>query len=274
MRCEVCQSLIEEYLDQELKQPEIEAVSDHLRSCTPCETVAQKLAAEQKLYASYAPDLDIKHLWAGVQSRLDHDVNLKTPNSFWANARAVWSAPRVSGWATAALILLAIASTAIFMKYTQNVKPLPAPNTTVENKAIEKPAETVNSTVAVIDHPAPLARSVNPTIKHVSTSARNNRGDDLPKTTVGVKTPTQLVHEAELKYLAAIGMLSRNAGQRRASMDTATLAKLDQAIAAIDRTIAGTRKVAREHPDDPVAVQYMLTAYSRKVDVLREMTSR
>ena len=57
-------------------------------------------------------------------------------------------------------------------------------------------------------------------------------------------------------------------------MDPLTLAKLDQAIAAINRTIAGTRKAVREHPDDPVAVQYMLTAYARKVDVLREMAAQ
>jgi hypothetical protein len=49
------------------------------------------------------------------------------------------------------------------------------------------------------------------------------------------------------------------------------LARLDQALASVDRTIAGTRKAVRQHPDDPVAVQYMLSAYSRKVDVLREM---
>ena len=39
----------------------------------------------------------------------------------------------------------------------------------------------------------------------------------------------------------------------------------------LDRTIADTRKAVRQHPDDPVAVQYMLTAYAKKVDVLREM---
>jgi hypothetical protein len=82
------------------------------------------------------------------------------------------------------------------------------------------------------------------------------------------------VNEAEQKYLAAIAMLSRNASRKRPQMDPLTLAKLDRAIASIDRTIAGTRKAVREHPDDPVAVQYMLTAYARKVDVLREMAAQ
>jgi hypothetical protein len=29
----------------------------------------------------------------------------------------------------------------------------------------------------------------------------------------------------------------------------------------------------RENPEDPIALQYLLAAYSKKVDVLREMTT-
>jgi hypothetical protein len=68
-------------------------------------------------------------------------------------------------------------------------------------------------------------------------------------------------------------MLSRNANRKRSQMDPATLARLDQAINSIDRTIAGTRQAVRQHPDDPIAVQYMLAAYARKVDVLREIAA-
>jgi hypothetical protein len=85
------------------------------------------------------------------------------------------------------------------------------------------------------------------------------------------KTPDRLVREAEQKYLAAIAMLSRNVERRRSYLDAATLARLDHALASIDRTIADTRKAVRRHPDDPLAAQYMLTAYAKKIDVLREM---
>ena len=41
---------------------------------------------------------------------------------------------------------------------------------------------------------------------------------------------------------------------------------------ALDRTIAETRRAALGRGNnDPVAVQYMLTAYEKKVEVLREM---
>jgi hypothetical protein len=31
--------------------------------------------------------------------------------------------------------------------------------------------------------------------------------------------------------------------------------------------------VVKGNPDDPIALQYLLAAYSKKVDVLREMTN-
>jgi hypothetical protein len=103
---------------------------------------------------------------------------------------------------------------------------------------------------------------------------RTNEEGKKDRPATNPKTPHQLVREAEQKYLAAISMLSRSAARKRSQMDPVTLEKLDQAIVAINRTIAGTRKAVREHPDDPIAVQYMLTAYARKVDVLREMAAQ
>lgn len=83
--------------------------------------------------------------------------------------------------------------------------------------------------------------------------------------------PDRLVREAEQKYLAAIRLLARDASGRRARLDADARARFEQTLAAVDRTIADTRRAAREHPRDPVAVQYMLTAYAKKVELLREM---
>jgi hypothetical protein len=46
---------------------------------------------------------------------------------------------------------------------------------------------------------------------------------------------------------------------------------LEEALSSIDRTIAATKRAVRRSPEDPIAVQYMLAAYAKKVDVLREM---
>lgn len=111
-------------------------------------------------------------------------------------------------------------------------------------------------------------------------SARVNRAgggeaSETPRTAAASRqesAPDRLVREAEGKYLAAIRLLSRDVGSRRARLDDDTRARFERTLAAVDRTIADTRRAAREHPRDPVAVQYMLTAYAKKVEVLREMT--
>jgi hypothetical protein len=86
-------------------------------------------------------------------------------------------------------------------------------------------------------------------------------------------TPEQLVREAEQKYVAAIAILSRDVNSRRTQIDPMVLARFDSALSDIDRTINETRKIVREHPNDPIALQYLLGAYSKKVDVLRDMAS-
>ena len=100
-------------------------------------------------------------------------------------------------------------------------------------------------------------------------------GRDSSKKIESVPRPTveQLVREAESKYLAAIKILSRDVQRRSSSLDPSVRARLEASIASIDRSIEETRLVVRRSPEDPVAVQYMLTAYAKKVEVLREMAS-
>jgi hypothetical protein len=105
--------------------------------------------------------------------------------------------------------------------------------------------------------------------------AGGGEASETPRTAAASRqesAPDRLVREAEGKYLAAIRLLSRDVGSRRARLDDDTRARFERTLAAVDRTIADTRRAAREHPRDPVAVQYMLTAYAKKVEVLREMT--
>jgi hypothetical protein len=88
---------------------------------------------------------------------------------------------------------------------------------------------------------------------------------------VGEQSPDQLVREAEKRYQAAIKILERDVKNRRTQFDRETLARFDETLTSIDRTIAETRKAVRQQSSDPVAVQYMLSAYAKKVEVMREM---
>src|SRR5262249_37420333 len=86
-------------------------------------------------------------------------------------------------------------------------------------------------------------------------------------------TVEQLVGQAEQKYLAAVHLLSRDMRKHGPKLDPEVRARFEETLAAIDRSIADTRQAVRQHPTDPEAVRYMLTAYAEKVEVLQEMAS-
>jgi len=76
--------------------------------------------------------------------------------------------------------------------------------------------------------------------------------------------------EAERGYLNAIAVLSREFENRRTKLSPQRLATLNQALSAIDQTIADTSLVAHRQSNDSLAVHYMLLAYTNKIDLLRE----
>jgi hypothetical protein len=86
-------------------------------------------------------------------------------------------------------------------------------------------------------------------------------------------TPDELVRDAERKYVAAIALLARDVRRRRSALEAGEAARFERTLAAVDRAIAETRRAARRRPADPLAAQYMLAAYSKKVDLLRDMAS-
>ncbi len=284
MKCEEYQSLIEEYVDGELNNAVAESVRNHISGCQNCTGLARNLRAEQQLYATYEPALELTpHLWAGIEVRLDEQSTVRREG--WLDwLRSVFTTsfavPRFSGWATAALVILAIGATAVFMKYTQRQQHSNAPADSVAVVGVKPAPPSIASAPTSVTTPEV---SATPNTDKISkprqpVTARSNVAvQRIPQTsavkTPG-KTPNQLVQEAEQKYLMAIAMLSRDASRKRSQIDPLTRARLDQAIASIDRTIAGTRQAVRQHPGDPVAVQYMLAAYARKVDLLRDIAAQ
>lgn len=284
MNCHDCQLVIEEYFDGELYEETALRVRGHLDGCQLCSGVLQKLTAEQTVYLAGRSEIQIRSdLWSGVRERLALEQQTESSSPFerlqtWLSSAFVL--PRISGLTAVALVMLAVGLTMLLMKYPDRSlgdRPL-----TAVSESTPKAAPPTQEEQAMPERaPAIAGRGNSPEARQntgsnaAGESITAGRNTKLPSRRTEIngktKTPEQLVREAEQKYLTAIAMLSRTVERKRARLDVATLAKLEQALASIDRTIADTRKAVRQHPDDPVAVQYMLTAYAKKVDVLREM---
>lgn len=284
MKCEECQIHIEEFFDGELKDGLSASVKAHIASCRECAALQGELEGEQEIYLRYQRYLEVSPaLWAGVQAKIAQEKVEPASATIFDKIKA-WlgsslAAPRLSFAYTAALVLIAVGATVAVMSYINS-----RGNSTNGIVAIDKGQNQPpgNSTA----DPQPTMPEGNDkdqgnTDKPETGEGSGNNESPIvapapPRRNIAPKpkaqpTPEQLVREAEQKYIAAIALLTKDVKERRSQLDPTVAARFDTALAAIDRTIEETRQAARRNPNDPAALQYMLAAYAKKVEVLRDI---
>ncbi|HVG17618.1 MAG TPA: zf-HC2 domain-containing protein [Blastocatellia bacterium] len=302
MKCDVCQSHIEDYFDGELEGRLVGAVTAHLAGCEGCSNLYEELKQEQELYARYQRDVEVTPaLWAAVEARIKQEKAARPTGQLTSFRERVlgvlgraFATPRLSPAVAAALVLVAIGATVTVMTLMHS----PGNNGDVALKNNNSPTEMArtggeaNGNAQATTNPdaqpqvpkgvggqaepgrqTPDNRQTPENRSRVSPGLQKHLAANVKPATQPKVTPEQLVREAEQKYVAAIAILSRDVNRRRSQIDPMVLARFDSALADIDRTIHETRRVVREHPDDPIALQYLLGAYSKKVDVLRDMAA-
>ncbi len=273
MNCKESQLVLEEYLDGELDQGRIDIVAQHLGNCMTCTLAANELRAEFAAYQNYNPAIEVpRDLWTGVQARLGVDESLHR-NLAGSRGRRwlgeLFAAPRISVPVTVALVLAAVVITVLIMKRVGSTQP----DTVATSRMNPQVAKTSDGADRLDSSVKSSESKPEPSQKEqIRTANRSFRASPVARN-LEPRSPDQLVREAQRKYLTAISMLSRDVARRQSQLDPGTRTKLEQALVSIDRTIAATCQAVREHPDDPIAVQFMLSAYAKKVDVLREMAT-
>jgi hypothetical protein len=308
MRCEECRPRIEDYFDGELDEPTAGLMAEHLDVCASCSRLYVKLESEQELYLRYECDAQpAPDFWENVMARAvaqDSDdgnsAHLRRPHrrhhyhhllrDWLEDTLGNFNARRFSPSLTALMVVAAVGVTVGVMRFVNSSRGTVATESISQNAGErERPASVTPEIVrpeSVPEDDKPSGNLSGPGVKEQPLKTRSEKrgrpalsaGNEktaragLNRSALGRSpTPDELVREAEQKYVAAIAMLSRDVNRRRSRLDAETIARFEQTLSTIDRTIADTRQAARKHPGDPVAAQYMLTAYARKVDVLREM---
>lgn len=281
MKCEEYRLLIEDYADGALDQRGAARVTAHTTTCAECASFYQEMSREQEVYARYQRDVEVSPaLWASIETRINHERSSQ-PEGFMSRLRqrlaGVFSAPRLSPAFAAVLVIVAIGTTVFVMSRLNPRGPEPIAQKN-DNTSVATPDKNQNGGVSAPGPNGPEAVR-DETLATASPSATSGPAKatkpivNQKSRTSAAPTPAQLVRDAEQKYLAAIVMLSRDVNRRRSQLDPMMLARFDASLSQIDRTIRETRLVARQNPEDPIALQYLLAAYSKKVDVLREMTN-
>lgn len=306
-------SALEELLDGELDERRAAEINAHLAACEPCALRYDELLDEAAIYASYERDVEVTpQLWAGVAARIavaEKSVEVKPHGgaSPFQKVRA-WLAstlvaPRFSPVLTAALVLLAIGATATVMKYlnpqtatSASIAGGQGTTATPEKMNVVQPTPETSPSVAPDatqkQESSLTAVNTQPERRNVE-KTEQRRGASAPERALVVpvnaerdqlaiqnreqqrrqRATARLVREAESKYVAAIKLLSEDVNRKRTRLDPEVAARFDETLATIDRSIAETRRTVLRHGNDPVAVQYMLSAYAKKVEVMREMAA-
>jgi hypothetical protein len=303
MRCEDVRPLVEDYFDGELDEQTNDLMAQHVGLCAACASLYQKLEGEQELYLRYeceaqpAPAFWENVMARAAEERVTHSSGPLSRLQGWFNGLlGGFTAPRFSPSLTALIVLVAIAITIGVMRY--NNSPQIADNRASSYRNEGSPTQVFSTQpdeiarealpskddAAAVQKSEPDEGGQPPSVKNsagrktrplLAASKGNNVRVNLKASTAERQpiSADELVREAEQKYVEAIALLSRDVNRRRSRLDPQTTARFERTLAAVNRTIADTRRAVRKHPGDPVATQYMLTAYARKVDVLREMAS-
>jgi hypothetical protein len=293
MKCDDCLAIIEEYFDAELGERDSAKVAEHIAVCAGCNEVYQSLQQEQQLYVHYQRDVEVTSvLWQGVQSRIRQEAArqeigqqpgvVERLRRFFTET---FHAPRFSPALAAMLVVIAVGATVLVMKYVNSNSPTPTIAENNTNSTNPAPASDGNRNAAPQPPPNQIADVPTSGDKDAPENAPKVRQTPVkvpvgatrsPQTVAAVKpnaTAEDLLRDAEMKYIKAIVILERDFDKRRSKLDAKLVAKLDNSLASIDRTIAETRKAVHQNPGDPIALQYMLTAYAKKVEVLKDVTT-
>jgi hypothetical protein len=248
MNCSQCRRFIEDYHDGELADTWIPGVKAHLAECVKCGAEFETLKSERVLFERYRTNReeecsrlrpDWQGLRAGISRRDASESNRgrqreSEGHSGFGRLRFLTGSPLVRQAAFAALlVVLSITGTLLIV-----------------NRNHPRPAEPVIAQQHVAVENLPVTADARAT---------------------GLESAMRAVRRAEQEYLQAIQLLGEIVDRRKPSLDPRMVREMERNLRAIDAGIEATRKAYYERPSDPELAQYMLAAYSKKVELLQEL---
>lgn len=292
MKCEACLGMMDDLIEGGLDDSPAREVTAHIAMCGPCSQLYANLRYEQELYGKYLLDVEpTQALWTNLQLEMEKEkvIRASQPQLRLQRWLAIaFGGLRVTPQLATALVLITIGLAIGIMvwrttidtstRQTQNpgvagVQPSPEVNlegTHRDSDDTDRRSSTNNNDRTI----RPSSTRSGNRRRGTQVSAAGSASRHMIERSPAAPTVDQVARRAEQEYLSAIKTLSRDIKRRQALISPALLSQLKTALAELDRSIAATRRAAREQPGDPVAVQYMASAYEKKVDLLREVISR
>jgi hypothetical protein len=291
MKCEACLGMMDELIEGALDGSLAREATAHMAMCEPCSQLYASLRYEQDLYRKYLLDVEpTPAVWANLRLELEKEKVIRSSQPQFRPRRgqaiALWGFNVTPQMATAlVLITIGLAIGIIVWRTTidtsrhqaQNLGVGVQPSSEVNREGTDRDSDNTDRPSSADNNDG---QTLPPSLKsgnrksEIQVNAAGRAGRRMFERSPAVATVDQVTRRAEQQYLSAIEILSRDIRRGRAAISPELLSQLETALAEVDRNIAATRKAAREQPGDPVAVQYLAIAYEKKVELLRDVTSR
>jgi anti-sigma factor RsiW len=295
--CAVVDERLMDFLEGDLDAADRMVVDAHLAACGRCAALVADLRAlttEAAALPTLRPERD---LWAGIADRIAAPVVALPTRSEGAvplqalqvHATTRRAAPparatvSVTRWwmAAAAAALMAVTSGATYLatrggsdapRTVATVEPAPAPTPestsgsatpapTPDASLAAAPAPGTSSDAAAPDAAAPAAASATPSTPVPGGTAR--LAARRPTPAPGAAVP------GVADYDRAIATLRTAVGERRAELDSGTVAVLERNLRIIDEAIRQSREALAADPGSPLAGRALTKALDSKVELLR-----
>lgn len=297
MTCNETLKTIEDYHYGELDDLAAARVASHLRGCKECSAALDALEDEAALYRAYRESVErsvevTPTMWETVRLRIansEAESLMREPRtsrlrrSFVVMATALMPRSPAMRQVAYSAILVVVSVTAtliavgVFRLQTTNVATNSAQN---EHQPTVRPeqeppaaASPAGDTTAIGEpprSPKPATNTGRTPFMVVSRGAAP-RSEEMTPQQYDLFRAMQKIQRAERDYVDAIKVLNAAVSKRKSTFDPRLLAAFEKNLTIVDGMIAQTRKAYGDHPGDPEIAQYMLLAYAKKVELLREL---
>jgi hypothetical protein len=285
MNCERCKNELEDFLYGELSEARSAGVRAHLANCAVCAALRNEVERENEIFARFYELTSIEpaaEMWDAIRARINAQPQGQAQierETGWLERLRAGAFGRLLAPATlrqmafaALLIALSVAATTIYLKRgDKGADGLAGKGVTVTPTPTPAPIATPT--------PAPSLST------DLATGVKINKGTPAPKdrSVTNPAPPRQLTDQelmnrqiarAEREYQKAIRMVDQAIAKQRDRLDPELIKQYESSLALLNDSIAASRRALRERPDDPIAGQFLLAAYAKKLDLMQDIAMK
>jgi hypothetical protein len=265
VHCEEFVERLADLLERDIDEMTRAALESHALSCGDCGPMLADLR-KLRIDASNLPMLaPTRDLWQGISQRIDAPViPLHVGDGDRSRLRTRWS--RWAGTAAAAMLLIAITSTATYL-------------VTVRQSSTDSATSLTKASSARLDSNRSSTDRTEPRSVAIAVVPDSGQRAETPG---GATTPggTQIVTvkntgkkpSAEQVYSSEIARLRTIVNQRRSQLDPVTISVIERNLKVIDDAIAQCRLALAKDPASRFLMESLNSALETKVELLRTAT--